>query len=72
MFGQEQDVVFNVPEEFPLRFWALADAARCFARAGEPVTALALLERVENEAPEMKLPAHLRALLRELRAVSAS
>jgi tetratricopeptide (TPR) repeat protein len=57
---------------FPLRYWALADAARCFAQAGQSETALALLERVETEAPDLRLPSHLRALLRELRVAASS
>jgi tetratricopeptide (TPR) repeat protein len=58
----------NLPE-FPIRFVALADAGRCYAQAGQPEKALALLERVESEGPEIyPLPPHLRILLRELRA----
>ena len=38
--------------DFPLRYFALADAARCYAQAGDRVRALALLERVESEAKE--------------------
>jgi len=59
--------------EFPLRYFALADAARCYAQAGQPDRALALLERIENEAKEsVPLPAELRGLLRELRASQAA
>jgi hypothetical protein len=54
--------------EYPLRYWALVDAARCAARAGEGERALALYERAELEAPELELPAHLRAQYRELQA----
>jgi len=54
-------------EAFPLRYWAMADAARCFDRAGEPARALELLERVQADAPAMRLPDHLRARLNELR-----
>ena len=57
---------------FPLRYWALADAARCYAQAEQPDRALALLEQVDAEAPDLQLPAHMRVLLRELRAVPAS
>jgi predicted negative regulator of RcsB-dependent stress response len=53
---------------FPLRHWALADAARCAARAGDRQRALALYERVEAEAPDLRLPDHQRAEIRELRA----
>lgn len=56
---------------YPLRHWALVDAARCYAAAGEPERALALYEEVEREAPDLNLPDHLRAQFRELRALSA-
>lgn len=55
-------------EAFPLRYWALADAARCRAAAGQPDAAVALYQRIEAEAPDLRLPDHLRAQLRELRA----
>jgi tetratricopeptide (TPR) repeat protein len=55
---------------YPLRHWALVDAARCYAAAGEPERALALYEEVEREAPDLNLPDHLRAQFRELRAVA--
>ncbi len=57
--------------EFPLRYWALAEAARCYAQAGQAERALALYERVALEAPDLALPDHLRAQFRELRAVAA-
>ena len=57
--------------EFPLRYWALAEAARCYAQAGQAGRALALYEQVEREAPDLALPDHLRAQFRELRAVAA-
>jgi predicted negative regulator of RcsB-dependent stress response len=58
--------------EFPLRYFALADAARCHAQAGQADRALELLERIESEAKDsVPLPAELRSLLRELRASQA-
>jgi tetratricopeptide (TPR) repeat protein len=55
--------------DFPLRYHALVDAARCYAQTGAPDRALALLERVETEARDVyDLPASARVLLRELRA----
>ena len=57
--------------EFPLRYGALAEAARCYAQAGQDERALALYERVAREAPDLALPGHLRAQFRELRAVAA-
>jgi tetratricopeptide (TPR) repeat protein len=56
---------------YVLRHWALVDAARCYAAAGERERALALYEEVEREAPDLSLPDHLRAQFRELRAVSS-
>ncbi|MBW2270653.1 MAG: hypothetical protein JRH16_18975 [Deltaproteobacteria bacterium] len=54
--------------EYPLRYWALVEAARCAAAGGEGERALALYERVEREEPELTLPPHLRAQYRELQA----
>jgi tetratricopeptide (TPR) repeat protein len=56
-------------EGFPLRHWALLEAARCRAAAGDPARALALFDRVTTEAPDLPVPANLRAQFRELRAV---
>jgi tetratricopeptide (TPR) repeat protein len=55
-------------EAYPLRHFALADAARCAERAGHRAEALALYERLDAEAPELPLPDHLAAQARELRA----
>jgi thioredoxin-like negative regulator of GroEL len=57
-------------EEFPTRFQALGDAARCFVEAGEVERALAIFERIETEAPDVALPVHTRVRLLELRAAS--
>jgi tetratricopeptide (TPR) repeat protein len=54
--------------DFPLRHYAMADAARAFALAGERDRAVALAERLHSEAPELRLPDHLKARLDELRA----
>lgn len=56
---------------YPLRYWALVDAARCYAAAGESDRALSLYEKVEAEAPDLALPPHVREEIRELRAVAA-
>ena len=53
--------------DYPLRYWALVEAARCWRAAGDPVQALALYERVETEAPDLRLPEHLRSEIRDLR-----
>jgi len=55
---------------FPLRHWALADAARCFAAAGENERALESYERLQPLAPELRLPEHQRAQFETLRAVA--
>jgi len=55
-------------EEFPLRFWALADAGRCRAEAGQAAEALAAFERLEGAAPDFRLPDLHRTVLQELRA----
>ena len=53
---------------YPLRYAALADAARCFAEAGEPEKAVALHKRIRAESPQTRLPEHVAARLRELEA----
>ncbi len=55
-------------EEYPLRFWAMAAAARCFDRAGDSARALQLFERVATDAPGLQLPDYMRERLNELRA----
>jgi tetratricopeptide (TPR) repeat protein len=55
-------------EGYPLRYWALLDAARCWAAAGDAARALELYEQVEREAPDLAVPEHLRLQHRELRA----
>jgi hypothetical protein len=57
---------------FPLRRWALADAARCYAEAGDMSQAISIAERVESEGSSDVLPAHLAAKLSELRARGAA
>jgi hypothetical protein len=56
--------------DYALRYWALADAARCYARAGRAAEALALYDRLGSEAPELALPEHQAAQVRELRATA--
>ena len=58
--------------DYPLRYWALVDAARCWAAAGQDERALELYERVEDEAPEFELPPHLATQRGELRAAHRS
>lgn len=59
-------------EAYPLRYAALADAARCYAEAGDEERALAAFDRLETEAPEARVPPHIRARLSELRAARES
>ena len=55
-------------EAFPLRYHALADAARNHANAENEGRAVALYRRIELEAPDVVLPEHVRSRLRELQA----
>ena len=54
--------------DFPLRYSALAQAARCYAVAGDTTQALAAYDRIKTEAPRARVPDHIRALLNELDA----
>ena len=54
--------------EFPLRSGALADAARCWAEAGQTDQALAALQRLEAEFPDETISPPIASLLAELRA----
>lgn len=56
--------------EYPLRHWALADAARCYNSAGDVEKARALYERLDVAAPDLRLPDHQRALKREILATA--
>jgi tetratricopeptide (TPR) repeat protein len=58
-------------QAFPLRFFAMAEAARAYALANEPVRASALAQRLAAEAPELELPDVLGARMAELRAANA-
>ena len=53
---------------YPLGAWALVDAARCYAQAGDIDRAVALYERLDVDHPDLRLPDHLRVQSRELRA----
>ena len=55
---------------FPLRYMALAEAARCYAEAGEDAKALALWDRLMAEAPDHKAPPHIAGRMAELRAAA--
>ncbi len=53
-------------EAYPLRYLALAEAARCWLEAATPDRALAIYQRFEREAPDFEIPAHIEGPLREL------
>lgn len=57
-------------ERFPLRYLALAHAARAWAEAGDADRALELFTRIQAESPETQIPEHIAAPLRELEARS--
>lgn len=57
---------------YPLRHTALAHAARCWLEAGETEQARALHQRIQTEAPEVRLPEHVAARLRELDAAPSA
>jgi tetratricopeptide (TPR) repeat protein len=58
-------------DDYPLRHWALADAARCRALAGDAAGARALYERLASEAPDLPLSDAQRAQSLELRAAAS-
>jgi hypothetical protein len=58
-------------DDYPLRYHALAESARLRAAAGEPEAAVALLQQLEADAPDYRLPDHVVARLRELRAAQS-
>lgn len=57
---------------FPLRAFALAEAARCMDQSGDPKRALELLEAAEAEPAAGAIPETLRSRLRELRVQRAA
>ena len=54
---------------FPIRTLAMADAARCYAEAGDDAKALTLFSRLEVDAPEYRLTPAMQSRLGELRAI---
>lgn len=53
---------------YPLHAWTLANAARCYAAAGDADQAQTFANRVQAEAPNAELPPYLTARLQEIRA----
>ncbi|MBW2714805.1 MAG: hypothetical protein JRD03_01935 [Deltaproteobacteria bacterium] len=56
-------------ESYPLRHWALAEAARCLQQAGEIERAREIALKLEADAPELMLPQHMGAMFEELRQI---
>jgi tetratricopeptide (TPR) repeat protein len=54
--------------DYPLREWALADAARCRAIVGDAAAARSLYDRLDKEAPDLPLSDEQRSQRLELRA----
>ena len=59
-------------EEYPLRYSALSDAARCRVAADDSERALELFDRIETDAPGYQIPDVTRAQLEELRAIAGT
>ena len=53
-------------EVYPMRYPALAEAARCRLEADQPDAALAIYQRFEREAPQFAIPDYIEGPLREL------
>ena len=53
---------------YPLRYFALLNAARTQAEAGQNDSAVANFDRVIQESPDLLIPEHTQALLSELKA----
>jgi hypothetical protein len=56
--------------DYPLREWALADAARCRAMAGDAAAARTLYDRLDQQAPQLQLSDEQRSQRAELRAAA--
>jgi tetratricopeptide (TPR) repeat protein len=57
-------------QAFPGRWLALAQAARLWSEAGRPQDAVAIADRLHEEAPPGTIPPHLQARLQTLRAAA--
>jgi tetratricopeptide (TPR) repeat protein len=56
---------------YPLRYFALLNAARNQAEAGQTDAAIVSFERVTKESPDLLIPEHTQAMLMELQAARA-
>jgi tetratricopeptide (TPR) repeat protein len=61
----------SAAQNYPLRYEALASAARAYANAGDTMRALALFDRIESEAPAFRLAPYVEARRDELRRAQA-
>lgn len=68
--AQAYEAASEMPN-YPLRHAALAEAARCYAEAGDAMRAVALLDRLEDIEPRPQIPDATRAKLLELRALQS-
>ena len=53
---------------YPLRYFALLNAARSQAEAGQTDAAIVSFDRVTQESPDLRIPEHTQAMLMELKA----
>lgn len=53
---------------YPLRYFALLNAARNQAEAGQTDAAIVSFDRVTQESPDLRIPEHTQAMLMELKA----
>ncbi|MDP6981438.1 MAG: tetratricopeptide repeat protein [Myxococcota bacterium] len=56
---------------YPLRYFALVNAARTQAEAGKTDEAIATFDRISAEAPDLQIPEHTQSMLLELKASRA-
>lgn len=52
---------------YPLRYFALLNAARLQAESGQADAAIASFDRITNESPDLLMPEHTESMLRELK-----
>ncbi len=55
-------------EDYPIRYLAMAEAARCYLEAGDAGKALEVFDRLESEGASQQIAPHIRARLDEVRA----
>jgi tetratricopeptide (TPR) repeat protein len=65
--GAAYETASNVAN-YPLRYEALSDSARCYAQAGEDSKAIQALDSIRIEAPNYRIPPYVEARINELKA----